>query len=135
MAMGLWGLLAAGCASSHQLTGQVLDETGAPVEGAEVETRPATDVRATSVEGRFAIMGHTRADGTLSPLRPGEYVVIARKLPDHDPVEQTVTVDGTTSVELTLVGKQADIGPAVPPEPLPEPKIDPTQPGPPSDGQ
>lgn len=135
MTMGVWGLLAAGCASSHQLTGRVIDETGAPVEGAAVSTRPVTDIRPSTSEGRFVIMGHMQADGTLSPLRPGEYVVIAEKLPDHDRVEQKVTVDGMTSVVLTLVGKQADIGPAVSPEPLPERKLDPSQPGPPNDGQ
>lgn len=114
----LFAMAVTGCSQAHVIVGRVVDEAGAPVAGAEVDTTPESDSRKTNRDGHFAIEGTPNADGTLGPLAGGRYTIRARKLPDYLDVEVPVVVDGKTTVELRLPVRRADMGDPTTPEPI-----------------
>lgn len=134
LALPVLALLSVGCGGAPSIIGTVLDEQGAPVAGAEVNTTPPTDFRKTNPDGKFVIQGVLGADAQPEPLPPGTYVLEVTRLPDFEGTELTVVVEGPTEVTVRLRAKTADTGEPVAPEPVPERPVDPDDPRPPAGG-
>lgn len=124
----------AACGGAPRIVGTVVDEDGQPVAKAEVRTEPASDLELSDDKGRFYIE-RVLGEGEPQPLPAGAYKLIVSKLPGFEVTEQMLDVSGETTVRVELKAKEADIGPAVSPNPVKEKPIDPSDPNPPKDGQ
>jgi outer membrane receptor protein involved in Fe transport len=115
MAMVVLGTCARGQERAG-LTGKVVDSTGAPVEGAQIEFRSAAGVVAvgSNEKGYFRVEG-TEAGGTLVVSFPG-FTTVSREIRAHTSAEipEIVLAPAANLQRIEVQGSAGDRIPAVP---------------------
>lgn len=113
------------------ITGRVLDDTGAPVAGAVVESDPTTDTRLTNTHGRFAIVASIDTEtGAPMPLVEGQYRIVIRRVGYEELRADVQYEDALVDLgDVVLRIRDLDVGDEVAPVATPEPRVDHREPG------
>ena len=127
-------LLFTACGSAVTLRGRVVTLDKAPIAGASVATKPATDSVITNARGFFSLKQRLDDTGASFPIDAGRYTILIKKLGFKD-VELQVEAKGGEVVltDTPLEPFEVEIGEDAPPKPLPPRKNKP-QLGDPKDG-
>ena len=97
----LFGLMLGACGGGRILIkGRVVDDTGAPLNQATVQTRPDTDVVYTQRSGHFVLRQRINALGELEEIPPGRYTISI-----------TLNAYESFSREINAEGGEIDLGP------------------------
>ena len=107
--IAVFASMLAGCGGSAvSLSGRVVNEKGAPVPRAEVETRPQTDVVLTSSEGTFVLKRKVDAVGRSAPIPPGRYLIRVKKFGFDETDPAVLVQDGGIVVLPDLVLRRSE---------------------------
>lgn len=129
-------LIGVGCGGGRKaIIGRVIDINGTPVGKAEVSTFPPTDIVLTNRKGIFNIRQVIDAEGNIQPLPEGKYTLTIRKLSFEDLVMDLDFDGGTMKLpSLEMVPQGMEINPTAPTATEEKP-LDPSESGPPKQGQ
>ncbi len=109
-------LLPACGAGPVTIAGKVVDQRGVPVQRAEIETEPETDIVQTNRKGFFVLRQKLGDLGQTEALTPGVYKIRVKKF-GFDDLAIEVKVEGPTKIpDLVLEPRTADIGEETAPE-------------------
>ena len=106
--------LAAACGGGPTVVGKITDESGAPVERAEVRTDPPTDHVLSNRGGIFVLRQSVTEGGAIAALSAGAYTVVVTK-PGYEEARVPVTLADTEArLDVQLVPRVAQVTPTAP---------------------
>ena len=108
-------ILLSGCGGRRAIMGRVIDETGTPVQRAEISTEPTTDIVLTNSKGIFSIRQILMDNGEIAPIETGQYTLTVRQLGFEDLILELDYDGGVVKLpELEMVRKTMDFDPTAP---------------------
>ncbi len=116
-------LLLSACVGPATIRGRDVDQTGAPIKGAAIETIPPTDVVITRANGYFALKQILNDQGESLPIPSGRYQLRITKDGLED-LERHIEVEGgdTTLADSEMQERKPEVKPTAP-DALPDRKV------------